>query len=109
MTVLLEQRVEIMNNELYEYGIGYERLCKCMEDLKEEIKQVEIQARIIPPRRPRNTLYSHKRYDLNISRQLAPLYKAECKEIVWDGFTWFWEGQLSKMPKCLKNVIKKSI
>ena len=108
MTVSLEQKAEIMNDDLYECDLEIKRLIKCMEDFKEDIKQFKNKKHITQTRRTRNTLYSHKRYDLNISPRLASLYKKECPSLLWDGIvkTWYWEGQLSKMPKFLKNVLK---
>jgi hypothetical protein len=56
-------------------------------------------------RKPRTTLSSYKRYNLDIPYKLHKEYKDKFGDsIQWDGNHWFWIGQLSKMPHILKKI-----
>ena len=77
-------------------------------DLVVELNQFENQQNKQPnkkPRQPRTTLSTYKRYNLDIPYKLHSIYKAKYGELIqWDGTNWYYIGQLSTMPHCLKKI-----
>ena len=56
-------------------------------------------------RKKRTTLNTYKRYNLNIPFVLKEKYKEFYGDLIqYDGSNWFYIGQLSTMPRCLRNI-----
>lgn len=97
------QQIDIAQNYINELAIQInsvqEGLYKLQNEIEVKLKNVK------KPRKPRTTLNSYKRYDLNIPYSLKDKYKELYGDIIqYDGNNWFYMGQLSKMPITLKHI-----
>ena len=97
------QQIDIAQNYINELAIQInsvqEGLYKLQNEIEVKLKNVK------KPRKPRTTLNSYKRYDLNIPYSLKDKYKELYGDMIqYDGNSWFYMGQLSKMPITLKHI-----
>jgi len=77
-----------------------------IDELVNELNELLDKEQNKKKRKPRTTLSSYKRYNLDIPYKLHSKYKSEYGDLIqWDGTHWFYIGQLSTMPYCLKKII----
>ncbi len=97
------QQIDLAQEYINELAIQIKCIQDALSNLQDEIKQNI--GNVKKPRKPRTTLNSYKRYDLNIPYSLKDKYKEKYGDLIqYDGKNWFYIGQLSKMPITLKNV-----
>lgn len=98
------QQLDIGLDYINEVEMQIKNIKEGFYKLQNEIKLKNKQT--TKPRKKRTTLNTYKRYNLNIPFSLKEKYKDVYGDLIqYDGSNWFYIGQLSKMPRCLKNII----
>lgn len=100
------QQLDIGLDYINEVEIQIKNIKEGFYKLQDEIKLKNKQP--TKKRKTRTTINTYKRYDLNIDFCLKEKYKAVYGDLIqYDGYTWFYIGQLSTMPRCLRKILKK--
>ena len=99
------QQLEIVLDYINEVETQIKNIKEGFYKLQDEIKLKNKQP-TKKTRKKRTTINTYKRYNLNIPFELKERYKETYGELIrYDGTNWYYLGQLSTMPRCLRNII----